>query len=259
MEQLAVIKYGGHAMIQDDLAAAFAKDLAYLQKQQIPCIIVHGGGPQINNLLTRLDIKSTFIDGLRQTDAATMEAVEMVLSAQVNKQVVANLLKANVLAIGLSGRDANLLCAEAKDPKLGLVGRITQVNPHVLEVLLKANLTPVIAPIANNAKFEAYNVNADTAAGSIAGALQAKYFVLISDVPGVLDREGQVLTTLTEPEINTLIEDGVISGGMLPKIESCLTAIKAGAGSALILDGRKEQSLSRFLLHNEPLGTLITK
>ena len=257
MEQIAVIKYGGHAMIQEDLAKSFANDIAYLKKEQLPCLIVHGGGPQITDLLTNLKIESQFVDGLRKTDAKTMMAVEMVLAGQVNKAVVATLLKAKVQAAGISGRDGNLLLCEPKDPRLGLVGEVTKVNPKILEALLAADFTPVIAPIANNANFEAYNVNADTAAGAIAGALQAKYFVLISDVPGVLDQDGHVLPELTRSEIAKLIEAKVISGGMLPKIKSCLAAISAGAGQALILDGRQPQSLSRFLLNGEPLGTLI--
>ncbi|MBQ7739469.1 MAG: acetylglutamate kinase [Desulfovibrionaceae bacterium] len=258
MEQIAVIKYGGHAMVNPNLAQSFAKAVFQLKKEKLPCLIVHGGGPQINDLLTKLNIESQFVDGLRKTDAQTMSAVEMVLAGQVNKALVAMLLKANVQAIGLSGRDGNLLVCEEKDPRLGLVGKITKVNAEILKVLLKADFTPIIAPIANNFAFEAYNINADTAAGAIAGALQAKYFVLISDVPGVLDANKKILPSLTRTEINQLIADKVISGGMLPKIESCLTALAAGAGQALILDGRQPESLSRFLLLGEPLGTLIT-
>ncbi|MBQ9536212.1 MAG: acetylglutamate kinase [Desulfovibrionaceae bacterium] len=257
MEQLAVIKYGGHAMDQADLAAAFAKAILKLTQEHYPCIIVHGGGPQINSMLKNLHIESKFIDGLRVTDAATMQVVEMVLAGSVNKDVVARLAQAGVKAIGLSGRDAELLMCEPLDIKLGQVGKITQVNTQIIETLLKAHFTPVIAPLANGINFACYNINADLAAGAIAGALKAKYFVLISDVPGVLDGEGQVIKKLNRTKIQELRDKGIIKGGMLPKIDSCLNALEQGAEQALILDGRAPASLSRYLLTGEPLGTLV--
>ncbi|MBQ7584974.1 MAG: acetylglutamate kinase [Desulfovibrionaceae bacterium] len=258
MEELAVIKYGGHAMTDEPLAEAFFADLSTLIRQNYSCILVHGGGPQINSLLKRLQIESQFVKGLRKTDAATLEAVEMVLSGSVNKDLVAKLAKVQVLALGLSGRDANLLSCEALDPDLGRVGKITKVDPYILKTLLQAKITPVVAPLANDKNQQAYNVNADTAASAIASELKASYFVLISDVQGVLDQEQKVMPQIKASQVKTLIAKDVITGGMIPKVESCLNALNYGAKSALILDGTKPHSLRRFLLDHEPLGTLVT-
>ncbi|MCR5813310.1 MAG: acetylglutamate kinase [Desulfovibrio sp.] len=254
---LAVIKYGGHAMDQADLAAAFATDLAQLNQENYRTVLVHGGGPQISSLLSRLGLTSRFVNGLRVTDEKTMEAVEMVLAGTVNKSVVASLAAHNVSACGISGRDAGLLRAEIKDAQLGRVGNISQVNPSVLSCLLDHGFVPVVAPIAQGPDMQALNVNADTAAGALAGALKAEYFVLISDVPGVLSQEGKLLPSLNRHTIKTLIQEQVITGGMIPKVEACLFALAQGAGKALILDGRSPSSLLRFLKNNEPLGTLV--
>lgn len=252
-----VIKYGGHAMDKPELSAAFAADLAQLGKQGMRFVIVHGGGPQISTLLQRLNIESRFADGLRITDAATMEAVEMVLCGQVNKAVVGELAQQGARAAGISGRDGGLLRAHVKDPALGLVGAVDSVDPALPRSLLDAGFVPVVAPVASGPDGQALNINADTAAGALAGALEAEYFVLISDVPGVLDAEGRLITALTRAEIETLRRDGVITGGMIPKVEACLHALDAGCRHALILDGRAPSSLRRYLLDDAPLGTVI--
>ncbi|MBO4368521.1 MAG: acetylglutamate kinase [Desulfovibrio sp.] len=252
-----VIKYGGHAMTHADLAEAFAKDIAVLTRAGIHSILVHGGGPQITSLLERLAIPSRFENGLRVTDEKTMEAVEMVLAGQVNKDVVALLGAHNVLACGISGRDGGLLHAVQKDPALGRVGTVKEVSTKLLDCLLDGGFVPVVAPIAQDSSGRPLNVNADTAAGAIAGAIHADHFVLISDVPGVLDAGHKVVATLHRTDIDDFIREGVISGGMIPKVDACLHALEQGAERALILDGRAESSLRRFLLENEPLGTVI--
>ena len=253
-----VIKYGGHAMDKPELSRAFAQDLALLAGKGMRFVVVHGGGPQISGLLKRLNIESRFADGLRITDAATMEVVEMVLCGQVNKAVVGELAARGVAAAGISGRDGGLLRARRKNPALGLVGDIVSVDPKLPRCLLDGGFVPVVAPVAAGPEEEALNVNADTAAGALAGALGAEYFVLVSDVPGVLDGEGALIPALDGARIAALRESGVISGGMIPKVEACLGALAAGCGRALILDGRAPSSLRRFLLEDAPLGTVVT-
>lgn len=252
-----VIKYGGHAMDKPDLCTAFATDLAQLSAQNMGFVVVHGGGPQISALLQRLNIESRFENGLRVTDQPTMEAVEMVLCGQVNKAVVASLAAHGVRAAGISGRDGNLLHAAIKNPALGLVGEVEAVDPALPRCLLEAGFVPVVAPVAGGADGQALNINADTAAGALAGALAADYFVLISDVPGVLDAEGRLIPALTRKEIEKLRTEGVITGGMIPKVESCLHALDSGCRRALILDGRAPSSLRRYLLDDAPLGTVV--
>ena len=235
--QTVVIKYGGHAMDKDELNAAFADDMAFLQ-QSMRLVVVHGGGPQINALLNRLAIESRFEKGLRVTDADTMQAVEMVLCGQVNKTVVSRFLQHGARAAGLSGRDAGLLRARGKDPVLGLV------DASVLSCLLDGGFLPVVAPVASGPEGQALNINADTAAGAVAGALHADYFVLISDVPGVLDADKKLIPSLDRARIAELIEAGVINGGMIPKVQSCLHALDEGCSRALILDGLQPAPLS---------------
>lgn len=253
-----VIKYGGHAMEKPELSRAFAEDLALLAAQGMRLVVVHGGGPQISALLERLHIESRFADGLRVTDAAAMEVVEMVLCGQVNKAVVSELAARGVAAAGISGRDGGLLRARRKNPALGLVGEIVSVDPALPRCLLDAGFVPVVAPVASGPEHEALNINADTAAGALAGALNAEYFVLISDVPGVLDGQGDLIPRLDAARIAALRQSGVISGGMIPKVEACAGALAAGCGRALILDGRAPSSLRRFLLEDAPLGTVVT-
>ncbi len=257
---LVVIKYGGHAMDDPKLQAPFAKSLVALQSKGANLVLVHGGGPQINSLLNRLEIKSHFEQGLRVTCKDTMEAVEMVLCGQVNKSVVAMLQQAGAQAVGICGQDANLFEARVLREELGFVGSVCKVNAGIVQVLLESNYIPVIAPVAANVQPQngrALNINADTAAGALAGALQAQYFVLVSDVPGVLDAQKNLLPRLKRAEINQLKQDGVINGGMIPKVDACLHALEAGCEKALILDGRAESSLKRYLMDNEPLGTVI--
>ena len=252
-----VIKYGGHAMDKPELCTAFATDLAQLSAQDMGFVVVHGGGPQISALLKRLNIESRFENGLRVTDEATMAAVEMVLCGQVNKAVVASFAAHGARAAGISGRDGNLLRAVVKNPALGLVGEVEAVDPALILCLLEGDFVPVVAPVANGPDGQALNINADTAAGALAGALAADYFMLISDVPGVLDAEGRLITALTRAEIEKLRAEGVITGGMIPKVESCLHALDAGCQRALILDGRSPSSLRRYLLDDAPLGTVV--
>lgn len=257
-QSTVVIKYGGHAMDNPDLSRAFAGDLALLAGQGMRFAVVHGGGPQISALLERLHIESRFADGLRITDAAAMEVVEMVLCGQVNKAVVSQLAARGVAAAGISGRDGGLLRARRKDPALGLVGEVVSVDPALPGCLLDGGFVPVIAPVASGPDHEALNINADTAAGALAGALHAQYFVLVSDVPGVLDGQGRLIPRLDGARIAALRQSGVISGGMIPKVEACTAALAAGCERALILDGRAPSSLRRFLLEDAPLGTMVT-
>lgn len=256
-EPLIVIKYGGHAMDDPALAKAFGEDLAALGAMNMRFVIVHGGGPMINALLKRLKIESEFVNGLRVTSDAVLEAVEMALCGTVNKEVTRFLQAQGLKAVGVSGQDGKLLLATLKDPALGRVGIIECVNPALIQCLLDAGFVPVVAPLALDKAGKPLNVNADTAAGALAGALGATRFILISDVPGVLDAEGQLFSYLSQSAIEDLRERGVISGGMIPKVEACLGARRMGSGEALVLDGRQPNALRRFLLGNEPLGTVI--
>lgn len=254
-----VIKYGGHAMDKAELSAAFAAGLASLAHEGMSLVVVHGGGPQITKLLQRLNIQSHFVNGLRVTDAAAMEAVEMALCGQVNKAVVTVLSQKGVNAAGISGRDGQLLQGTIRDPALGLVGDVRKVDPALLQCLLKGGFVPVVAPVASAPNGQALNVNADIAAGMLAGTLQADSFVLISDVPGVLDAKGELIPHLDDAECKRLQEANVITGGMIPKVEACFTALAHGCQRAIILDGRAPSSLTRYLRENAALGTEITQ
>lgn len=258
MSRTVVIKFGGHAMDKEALCAAFAEDLAFLSAEGTRCVVVHGGGPQISALLERLHIESRFENGLRVTDEATMQAVEMVLCGQVNKDVVRRFAAHGVRAAGVSGRDGGLLLASVRQPSLGRVGEVDKVDPALVECLLAGGFVPVVAPVASDAAGQPLNINADTAAGALAGALHADYFVLISDVPGVLDGEKRLIPTLDRARSQSLITEGVICGGMIPKVGSCLHALDAGCRRALILDGREPGSLRRYLYEDAPLGTVVT-
>lgn len=258
MSRTVVIKFGGHAMDKEALCAAFAEDLAFLSAEGTRCVVVHGGGPQISALLERLHIESRFENGLRVTDEATMQAVEMVLCGQVNKDVVRRFAAHGVRAAGISGRDGGLLLASVRQPALGRVGEVDKVDPALVECLLAGGFVPVVAPVASDAAGQPLNINADTAAGALAGALRADYFVLISDVPGVLDGEKRLIPTLDRARSQSLMDEGVICGGMIPKVGSCLHALDAGCRRALILDGREPGSLRRYLYEDAPLGTVVT-
>lgn len=258
MSRTVVIKFGGHAMDKEALCAAFAEDLAFLNAEGTRCVVVHGGGPQISALLERLHIESRFENGLRVTDDDTMQAVEMVLCGQVNKDVVRRFAAHGVRAAGISGRDGGLLLASVRQPSLGRVGEVDRVDPALVECLLAGGFVPVVAPVASDAAGRPLNINADTAAGALAGALHADYFVLISDVPGVLDGDKRLIPTLDRARSQSLMAEGVINGGMIPKVASCLHALDAGCRRALVLDGREPGSLRRYLYEDAPLGTVVT-
>jgi len=267
-----VVKYGGHAMGESHLAAAFAKDIVLLKKVGIHPVVVHGGGPQIGKMLERLGIRSNFIDGLRVTDAETAAIAEMVLAGSINKEVVHHINRAGGTAVGLSGKDANLVTARKvtrtkRDPDsnierildLGFVGEPDVVDVSVLDMFRQSNVIPVIAPIGVDAEGNTYNINADTMAGAIAGALKAARLFLLTDVPGVLDKEKNLLTDLTPQKIDGLIADGTIQGGMIPKIETCIDALKKGVDAAVILNGRVPHSMLLEIFTRRGAGTLVRR
>ena len=266
-----VVKYGGHAMGDSAIGTMFAEDIVLLKQVGMNPIVVHGGGPQIGQMLERLRIKSEFIDGLRVTDAATVEIVEMVLSGSINKELVTAINKAGGHAVGLSGKDADLIRARKlertrRDPDsniekvldLGFVGEPTGVNDHVLEVFRNSDIIPVIAPIGVGEGGETYNINADTVAGAVAAAVKAKRFLLLTDVAGVLDRGKKLVPQLTIEEAEALIRDGTISGGMIPKVATCLEAVIGGVEAAVIIDGRQPHAIL-LELFAEGAGTLIRR
>ncbi len=274
--ETVVIKYGGHAMGDTETARRFAADVVLLKLVGINPVVVHGGGPQISRMLDRAGVKSQFVDGLRVTDAATMEVAEMVLSGAVNKELAHQItvagMEAEVRGVGLSGKDARLMVVEktrrtVKDPEslieqevdLGYVGEPTAVDPTLIKALLEApeDYVPVIAPIGVDASGQTFNVNADTAAGAIAGALKAKRFLLLTDVAGVLDGDKNLIRDLTVGEAEALIEGGVATGGMIPKLETVIGAVKAGVEAAIILDGRKPHAILMELFTSLGAGTLI--
>ena len=270
--QTIVVKFGGHAMGDNNLAQLFANDIVLLKQVGIHPIVVHGGGPQIGQTLERMKIKSSFIDGLRVTDAETVDVVEMVLAGAINKQISAAINEAGGLAIGLSGKDGNLIRASKiqrtkRDPDsniekvldLGFVGEPDQINVHVLEVFKKSDMIPVIAPIGLGPKGETFNINADTAAGAIAGAIGSKRLLLLTDVAGVLDADDTLIEKVNSKETYKLIDDGVISGGMIPKATTCLQAVEKGVDAAVILDGRVAHAILLELFTDHGVGTLISR
>jgi acetylglutamate kinase len=270
--QTIVVKFGGHAMGDNNLAQLFANDIVLLKQVGIHPIVVHGGGPQIGQTLERMKIKSSFIDGLRVTDAETVDVVEMVLAGAINKQISAAINEAGGLAIGLSGKDGNLIRASKiqrtkRDPDsniekvldLGFVGEPDQINVHVLEVFKKSDMIPVIAPIGLGPKGETFNINADTAAGAIAGAIGSKRLLLLTDVTGVLDANDTLIEKINSKETYKLIDDGVISGGMIPKATTCLQAVEKGVDAAVILDGRVAHAILLELFTDHGVGTLISR
>lgn len=267
-----VVKFGGHAMGDAEAMASFARDIVLMKQCGVNPVVIHGGGPQISQMLERLQIRSEFAEGLRVTTQETVEVVEMVLAGAINKRIVAAINAQGGRAVGLSGKDANLIVCEkalkrTKDPDsniervldLGFVGEPAEVNPHVLELFIESDLIPVVAPVgAGRDPEETYNINGDTAAGAVAGALKAARLMLLTDVQGVKDREGQVLTRLTRADIEALIADGTISGGMIPKVETALYGIDRGVEAAVILDGRTPHALLLELFTPHGAGTLIT-
>jgi len=268
-----VVKYGGHAMGDDAIARQFADDIVLLKQVGMNPVVVHGGGPQIGSMLERLKIKSSFIDGLRVTDRETVEIVEMVLSGSINKELVALINKAGGLAVGLSGKDADLIRARKLEHQqrrttdsniekvldLGFVGEPYAINTKMLDLLEKSDIIPVIAPIGVGDDGETYNINADTAAGAIAGAVRATRFLLLTDVSGVLDKSKKLIQEITAGQARALIEDGTVQGGMIPKIETCLEAIKGGVEAAVIVDGRVPHAILLELFAQGGAGTLIRR
>jgi len=252
-----VIKFGGHAMESDEAMETFARDIVLMQQVGVNPVIVHGGGPMINKMLERLNIKSDFVDGKRVTDEATMEVVEMVLSGLVNKRIVQAINAQGGRAVGLSGKDANLITCDPADPKLGLVGIPRDIDPTLLNKLFEADMIPVIAPLGAGDNGETFNINGDTVAGSIAANLKADRLLLLTDVSGVKNAKGEVLTELTPEKIRELTASGVIAGGMIPKTETALIAIEGGVRAAVILDGRAPNACLLELFTDHGAGSLI--
>jgi acetylglutamate kinase len=271
-DQIVVVKYGGHAMGDEPVARDFARDIVLLEQSGVNPVVVHGGGPQIGDMLTRLGIKSEFAAGLRVTDAATVEIVEMVLAGSINKQIVGFINEAGGRAVGLCGKDGNMVLARklsraVADPgsqiekivDLGFVGEPAKVDITVLDQILGRDLIPVLAPVAAGLEGGTFNVNADTFAGAIAGALKAKRLLLLTDVPGVLDKSNKLIKQLTLADARRLVADGTISGGMIPKVETCIDALDQGVEGVVILDGKVPHAVLLELLTDHGAGTLIQR
>ena len=255
---IVVVKFGGNAMGDDDAMAEFARDVVLMRQVGVNPVVVHGGGPMINEMLTKLGIKSEFVRGKRVTDKATVEVVEMVLCGLVNKRIVQAIMDAGGRAVGISGKDDDLMVCVADDPELGFVGRPVEMNVQVLRDLYKAGIIPVVAPVATGmADNETFNVNGDTAAGAIAGALKADRLLLLTDVSGVKNAAGDVVTQMTPEEVRQMMADGVISGGMIPKTETALAALDAGVRAVVILDGRIPNACLLELFTDHGAGSLI--
>lgn len=252
-----VIKFGGHAMSDAKAMADFARDIVLMRQCNINPIVVHGGGPQINDMLDRLNIKSEFVRGKRVTDAATVEVVEMVLAGKINKQIVQAINDMGGKAVGLSGKDAGLMICEQANPELGFVGDPVEVNPGLLQSLSASGYIPVVAPIGMGRGGETYNINGDNAAGAIAAGLKADRLMLLTDVAGVKDAAGDVITNLTADDIERLTEEGVIAGGMIPKTETALDAVRGGVRAVVIMDGRRSHALLLELFTAHGAGSLI--
>mgnify|MGYP001298017549 CR=1 FL=1 len=263
------IKYGGSAMGEDKLSSSFARNIVLLKQVGINPIVIHGGGPRIRKMLDRLKVKSSFVDGLRVTDKETMDIVEMVLSGSINKEIVMEINKEGGMAIGLSGKDA-LLAKTKKFKKksangeveklldLGFVGLPSKINTDFLKWCIQTDFIPVISPIGYGEKFETYNINADTMSGAISASILSERLILLTDVKGVLDKKGNLLTQIKVSEVDKLISNGTISGGMIPKVQTCVEAVKNGVKAAVILDGRLEHSILLEIFTEHGVGTLIT-
>ena len=266
-----VVKFGGHAMGEQEYVESFAADMTLLRQVGAEPIIVHGGGPQIGDMLSRLKIESNFVNGLRVTDAATISVVEMVLAGGINKALVAAIHSAGGRAVGLSGKDGQLITAsklaqlsnpsdsEIERVDLGFVGRPEKVDPTVLHALLGVGMIPVVAPVGLGLDGQTYNINADTVAGAVASAMTATRLLMLTDVAGVKDKNGELITHLTVNMAQQLITDGTVQGGMIPKLETCISAVRQGAEAAVILDGRDPHAVLVELFTEHGIGTLITK
>jgi acetylglutamate kinase len=264
------VKYGGHAMGEEETALRFGRDIALLEQVGVNPVVVHGGGPQINTMLKRLNVQSTFVDGLRVTDAAMVDVVEMVLAGSVNKQVAAAITRAGAIAVGISGKDGGLIRARklarvVRDPgsniervlDLGFVGEPEHVDARVLKLLIGADIVPVVAPAGVGEDGQTYNINADTVAGAIAGALDAERLLMLTDVSGVRGPDGNHIPQMTIADARAGIAAGWISGGMIPKVETCIEAVERGVKGAVILDGREPHAILRELFTDRGIGTLI--
>jgi len=267
-DEVVVVKYGGHAMVDPELARKFARDMVMLKLCGVHPVVVHGGGPQIN----RLKVKSEFREGLRVTDRETMDVVEMVLAGSINKAIVGSIQQAGGRAVGISGKDGNLLIAERyvkkkTDPEtgkteeidFGYVGEPHRVNVEILDTIIHSDAIPVVAPVGVGKDGESYNINADTAAGAIATALHAKRLLLLTDVAGVLDKHKELISELTLADIPPLIADGTISGGMIPKVESCAAVVESGVEGVIVLDGRVPHSVLLELFTPHGVGTRVSR
>ena len=271
-DQIIVVKFGGHAMVDQKLASQFARDMVMLKVCGLNPIVVHGGGPQINKMLDKLDVKAEFRDGLRVTDHETMSVVEMVLAGSINKAIVASIQQAGGKAVGISGKDGNLMIAERYTKKktdavtgaetvidFGQVGEPVRINIEILQTIMKSDAIPVVAPVGIGYDGQTYNVNADTAAGAIASATGAKRLLLLTDVAGVLDKNKQLISELKLGDIPQLIEEGIITGGMIPKIESAAAVVWSGVEGVIILDGRVPHSVLLELLTPHGVGTRVSR
>ena len=271
VDKLIVVKYGGNAMTDPELESSFARDIVLLKTVGIHPVVVHGGGPQVDNLLKELGRQSNRIDGMRVTDKSPMDIVEMVLGGGVNKSIVSLINKHGGRAIGLTGKDANLILAKklmmekigadgiAVPVDLGFVGDVVSVNKDVINMLIASDFIPVIAPLGVDSEGNTYNINADLVAGKVAEFLQAEKLMLLTNIKGVLGRDGEVVTGLTPKKVDSLIEDGTISGGMIPKIQCALNAVRSGVKSAVIVDGRVPHATLLEIFTNEGVGTLISR
>ena len=271
VDKLIVVKYGGNAMTDPELESSFARDIVLLKTVGMHPVVVHGGGPQVDNLLKELGRQSDRIDGMRVTDKSTMDIVEMVLGGSVNKSIVSLINKHGGRAIGLTGKDANLIRAKklmmekigddgiAVPVDLGFVGDVVSVNKDVINMLISSDFIPVIAPLGVDKEGNTYNINADLVAGKVAEFLQAEKLMLLTNIKGVLGRDGEVVTGLTPKKVDGLIEDGTISGGMIPKIQCALDAVRSGVKSAVIVDGRVPHATLLEIFTNEGVGTLISR
>jgi acetylglutamate kinase len=269
--ETVVVKFGGNAMVDQALADAFAKDIVYLKQSGVNPVVVHGGGPQIGSMLKRLDIKSEFVHGLRVTDKPAVEVVEMVLAGAINKGIVSAINRQGGKAVGICGKDANLLIAkrvtEMPDPEtnvvkpvdIGYVGDPVKVNPEIVEVISRSDLIPVVAPVAVSAEGETLNVNADTFASALAAALKAKRLLLLTDVAGVLDKDKTLIEDLTVEEARALMRNGTITGGMIPKVEGCIEVVEAGVDAVVIIDGRVPHCVLLELFTEHGVGTIVRR
>lgn len=254
---VVVVKFGGHAMGDDEAMQIFARDIVLMRQVGVNPVIVHGGGPMINQMLEKLQIESHFVNGKRVTDEATVEVVEMVLSGRVNKRIVQAINDEGGKGVGLSGKDARLMICEMETPELGLVGTPVEIDTTILHAMFAADIIPVIAPLGMGRNGETFNINGDTAAGAIAGALKADRLLLLTDVAGVKNTEGEVVTELRSAQIRQMTEDGVIAGGMIPKTQTALDAIERGVRAVVILDGRAPNATLLELFTEHGAGSLI--